>query len=218
MPPRVMVIIPLSFVIHSFNMTVGVTNMVRITSSVFTAIPSLGVISCSMRYFGSFLSSSPVIVSTPEGISCWNVSITSFDSILIPSRTTVFSPNGICLGDMSIRVRDSDGRWHLFGPFEMSSSQGVLAKLNQGTVACVLLNEYTSNVMKIRVYNPRCFIPRLHQWNYLVLSLDSSRGENIYIMGVAGCYALNISPVCGQMLHPGRYLGHLPWVVAVTHD
>lgn len=99
----------------------------------------------------------------------------------------------------------------------MSSSNEVQAKLDQGTVVCVLRNEYASNVMKIRIYNPRCFITRLYQWNYL-LSLDSRRGENIYIMAVAGCYDLYISPVCGQMLHPGGYLGHLPWLVAVTHD
>lgn len=90
--------------------------MARIAPSDFTAIPSLGVISCSMRYSGSFLSPSPVTVSSPEGISCWNVSITSFDSILIPSRIIVFSPNGICLGDMSIRVGYPDGSWHLFDP------------------------------------------------------------------------------------------------------
>lgn len=119
-PPRVMIIIPPSFVIYSVNMTVGVTNMVRTAPSVFIAILSLGAISCanlSMRYFGSFLSPSSVIVSSPEGISRWNVSIRSFESTLIPSGTTGFSPNGICFGDMSIRVRDSDGRWHLVDPW-----------------------------------------------------------------------------------------------------
>lgn len=168
--------------------------MVRIAPSVVIAILSLDAISfvnLSMRYFGSVLSPSPVMVSSPKGISCGNVSIRSFGSILIPSWMTVFSPNGICFGDMSIRDRDSAGRWHLVDPLLgwMGSTERVLSKSDQGTVACVLLNEYTSNVMINRIYNPLCFIPRLDQWNYLVLSLDSRRGEEYIHYG------------CGWLLH-----------------